>query len=326
MDTFIFTCGDINGIGPEICLKTINEIYSPGKYRIIFICPSAVFINLTKKNKPNFDFSFVHTINETNYSTRSLLVYDIGKCRQQIGVPTKDSGNISFKAVNISLQIMNKKMGDALITAPISKEAWKMAGINFPGHTEFITKKSGAKNSVMMFVSDEMKAVPLTIHIPVKKVSRSITEEKLSNSIKIVMNSLSTDFKIRNPRIAMLGLNPHAGESGSIGVEENKIIVPLMKKMKRYNVEGPFVPDAFFGRKLYKEYDAVIGMYHDQVLIPFKMLSFEKGVNFTAGLKIISTSPDHGTAFDIAGKNTADPGSMIEAFKIAKSISSNRKS
>lgn len=208
-----------------------------------------------------------------------------------------------------------------MVTAPISKTAIKMAGINFPGHTEMLAEWCGSKDFVMTFLSKKMNGALVTIHEPLKNVTKLITSENLKSKINIIIKMLINDFKISLPKIAVLGLNPHAGESGIIGNEEEKIIIPLIKKYSN-NLFGPFSSDAFFANRLYKKYDLVIGMYHDQLLIPFKMLNFSSGVNYTAGLPIIRTSPDHGTAFDIAYKGIADSSSFIEAFFYAEKISS----
>ena len=175
-----------------------------------------------------------------------------------------------------------------------------------------------------MFVSKTMKAALTTIHIPIKQVSKKITTTQLQKTFSVISQSLISDFNISQPNIAMLGLNPHAGENGNIGVEEKNIISKFIKSNLKY-VDGPFVPDAYFGNRLFKNYDCTIGMYHDQILIPFKLLNFNKGVNYTAGLPTVRTSPDHGTAFDIAGKGIAKPDSMIEAFYYAAKIVASRE-
>jgi len=215
---------------------------------------------------------------------------------------------------------------DAVVTAPISKEALGMAGIEFPGHTEMYAEWAGVKDFVMMFLSGKMKCALITIHEPLRKVPKLITPERILRTLRVVLSALKRDFNIKEPSVAILGLNPHAGENGRIGIEETDIIIPALKNSGFQEfISGPFVPDAFFANKLYKKYDMVIGMYHDQVLIPFKLLNFSSGVNFTAGLPFVRTSPDHGTAFDIAGKNAADEGSLLEAFYAARKIIQNRK-
>jgi 4-hydroxythreonine-4-phosphate dehydrogenase len=183
----------------------------------------------------------------------------------------------------------------------------------------------GVKDIAMLFLSKTIKAALLTIHQPIKKVPGLINKKLLENKFSLILDSLRKDFRIKSPKIAVLGLNPHAGENGLIGEEEKKIIIPFIKKFSdRKYFRGPYPPDAFFGMKMYSVYDLVIGMYHDQILNPFKLLNFNKGVNYTAGLPIVRTSPDHGTAFDIAGKGIADESSTVEAFKYAEMILANR--
>ncbi|HED08404.1 MAG TPA: 4-hydroxythreonine-4-phosphate dehydrogenase PdxA, partial [Ignavibacteria bacterium] len=201
-----------------------------------------------------------------------------------------------------------------------------IAGINYPGHTEMLADWCNTDNFLMVFLSEKMKSALVTIHLPVKNIAKEITLLKLTSSFEIIINTLQNDFLIPNPKVAILGLNPHAGEDGVIGKEEGEIIIPAINSSKFKNhLFGPFSPDAFFGRHRYKDFDLVLGMYHDQVLIPFKMLNSGKGVNYTAGLPIVRTSPDHGVAFDIAGKFTADESSILEAFYSAERIVNNRK-
>ena len=209
------------------------------------------------------------------------------------------------------------------IQISISKHAWQLNNIKYEGHTDYLGEKYNVKNPLMLFYSKQMIAGLVTIHKPIKDVSKLLTKNIIESIIADLLRSLQTDFQKDNPTLAVLGLNPHAGENGRIGKEEMEKIKPVINKYK--NVDGPFVPDAFYGLKLYKKYDAVIGMYHDQVLIPFKMMNFDRGVNYTANLPIVRTSPDHGTAFDIAYKGLANPKSMIEAIKLAKKVLRNRK-
>ena len=213
-----------------------------------------------------------------------------------------------------------------MLTAPISKTALSIAGINYPGHTEMLADWCNVDDCAMVFLSDKMKSALVTIHSSIKNITKEITITKLTSSFEIIIRTLQNDFLINEPKIAVLGLNPHAGENGLIGREEKEIIIPSINssKYKKY-LFGPFSPDAFFAKHNYKDFDLVLGMYHDQVLIPFKMLNSGKGVNFTAGLPIVRTSPDHGVAFDIAGKFVADESSMLEAFYFAEKIVNNRK-
>ncbi len=321
MNSFVFSSGDINGIGPEICIKTFNRIYNPSVRTLTFVCPANIFENLVDNVKPNFKFKI--TNNAANISPEFVNIINLKNARQSLGKPTKSSGKTSYESILKSLEIINKGKAEALITAPISKYAFSLAGIDFPGHTELLASKYNVSDFVMFFISRSIKVGLVTIHEPVKSVAKNITKIKLRKTINVMRKSLHIDFGKSNSTIAVLGLNPHAGENGKIGLEEMNIIAPVIEEYD--NVEGPFVPDAFFGNQLYKKFDAVIGMYHDQVLIPFKMLQFYKGINFTAGLPIVRTSPDHGTAFDIAGKYIANETSIFEAFKWAEKILKNRK-
>lgn len=324
MARLVFTCGDINGIGPEICIKTFNKIFNPSKREIIFLCPSDVFKKTLKIFPLHADYQVISDKSAGLIDSKKITVIDLGKYKQRIGKPTAYSGRASYNAIVDAVKLCRSGFADAMITAPISKTALQMAGLKFKGHTGLLASLTGSRNYLMVFLSDEMVCGLTTIHVPLKSVSRLITTGLLRDTIKTLNDSLVGDLGFRNPEIAVLGLNPHSGEDGHLGNEEVDIIMPAIKSLKGIKVRGPFVPDSFFGKHLYKNYDAVLGMYHDQVLIPFKMLNFEKGVNYTAGLPIIRTSPDHGTAFDIAGKGVADESSMIQAVRWAEKIIINR--
>lgn len=324
MNQIIFTCGDINGVGPEICVRTINKIYNVKNQKIIFICPKNVLENTFRLVKPKFSYLIVKKYNAKFEDYKNITIVDIGDFLQKYGIATKDSGIASYKALTTALEIIHPNF-DALITAPISKNAIRLAGIKFPGHTELLAKHTNTKNYLMVFLSKKFICGLTTIHEPIKNVASLLTKVRLKNSIIILNNVLKKDLLIKNPAIAVLGLNPHAGENGTIGNEENKVIKPVIDSIRNIKLEGPFVPDAFFANQLYKKYDAVLGMYHDQVLIPFKMLNFNIGVNYTAGLPFVRTSPDHGTGYDIAGKGIAISDSMEEAVKWADLILRNRK-
>jgi 4-hydroxythreonine-4-phosphate dehydrogenase len=324
MSNFVFTCGDINGIGPEIVIKTLNKITRGTKDEFIFVCPKNVFRYAAKIIKPGFEYSVSDKTGGRN--KKQVLILNTGLYKQNIGIPTIDSGKASFDSIEASFQLIKDGLSDAVITAPISKTAIKMAGKNFPGHTEMFAGWCNVDNFVMMFLSNKMNAALATIHEPIKRVPGLITKGLLNKKIDVIYNSLKNDLRISSPEIAVLGLNPHAGENGLIGSEEEKILKPFIFRSKYSEyLSGPFSPDAFFANRLYKKYDLVFGMYHDQVLSPFKLINFSLGVNFTAGLPIVRTSPDHGTAFDIAGKGTADESSIVSAFNYAKRIVKNRK-
>ncbi len=325
MNKFVFTCGDINGIGPEIVIKTLNQITrykTPRKF--YFICPSNIFQAVTLRIKPTFKYEIVNQ--KDHDSSVSVTVINSGTAKQSIGKPTITSGKVSYKSLVLSYELLRRGAADAVITAPISKTATKMAGINFSGQTEMFAKWSNTKNYAMTFLSKKMCAALFTIHNPLQDVAKLLNFKKLDTLVEVMISTLIIDLQVFKPKIAVLGLNPHAGENGIIGKEEIDIISPVIKKYeKSVSIEGPFSSDAFFGSKAYKNYDMIIGMYHDQVLIPFKLLNFGGGVNYTAGLPIVRTSPDHGVAYDIAGKFIADESSILQAFKYAKRIVNNRK-
>jgi len=245
---------------------------------------------------------------------------------QKTGYPTKSSGLASYKSLETSFSFLKSNIADAVITAPVSKTALHLAGIKFPGQTEMFAKWSGSKEYVMTFLSKRLNVALQTIHIPLKNVHKSLNQNKLEAAFNVLMRTLKKDLAVKTPRIALLGLNPHAGENGLIGTEEEKIIKPAIKKYSnKIAIDGPYPADAFFAKKLFTNYSFVLGMYHDQVLIPFKYLNSGFGVNYTAGLPIVRTSPDHGVAYDIAGKNIADEKSMLQAVKYAEIIVNNRR-
>ncbi len=321
---YAFTCGDINGIGPEIIVKSLLEIDLSNNL-VVVIIPEKIIVDEIEKNNFDFEINYVNSAKEIENYESGLIVFDIPCKQQDLGCATKESGLVSFNSINIAIELAAAKIVDAIITAPISKLAFSLAGINFPGHTELLSSKTNSKDHVMMFLSEHFHCALATIHEPISNISKLLTVERLTNVFSTVYFTLKNDLQITKPKIAVLSLNPHAGEKGKIGNEEIEIIEPAIRNFNYKNLKGPFVPDAFFGMNLQNKYDCIIGMYHDQVLIPFKMLNFNSGVNFTAGLNIIRTSPDHGTAFDIAGKGIADPKSFVEAIKWAAQIIENRR-
>lgn len=324
MNNFIFTCGDINGIGPETALKCLNDVYLPGRRKLFFVCPENVFELYAGKIKIGFPFEVISKLNSDSIRSDKVTVIRIKNKKIVPGRPSADSGRAAFDSIYTAFELLKISKRSAIVTAPISKSAFKSAGIEYPGHTELFAEWTGVKNYLMMFVSNKIRMGLVTIHEPVIKISGLITFERITSSIKTVINSLKNDFGIISPRIAVLGLNPHAGEEGRIGLEEERIIKPAVKSFKNKNIEGPFSPDAFFAARKYKDFDFTLGMYHDQILIPFKFMDFYRGVNFTAGLDIVRTSPDHGTAYDIAGKMIADHRSTLSAFRLANTIINNR--
>jgi len=327
MKRFVFTCGDINGIGPEIALKALNKITSKNKTtQFILIIPENIFSKASILVKPQFRYQKVSDgeIGQKQNSQVAILI--IKSFKQNTGKPTKSSGEASYLGLRKSFELLKSKSADAVVTSPVSKTALKLAGVRYPGQTEMYADWCGVKNFVMTFLSKKLIVGLYSIHIPLKEVAKSLNLNALSNKLDTLISMLKVDLGINKPKLAILGLNPHAGENGIIGKEEKELIEPLIKnKNYRGILYGPFSSDAFFANKRFENYDMIFGMYHDQVLIPFKYINSGKGVNYSAGLPIIRTSPDHGTAYDIAWKGLADESSMIEAYKYAELILNNRK-
>jgi 4-hydroxythreonine-4-phosphate dehydrogenase len=232
------------------------------------------------------------------------------------------AGSTALRSLHAAVRLIQNGWADALVTAPVSKQALHLAGSGMPGQTELLQRLTSARSVAMMLVSSAMKVGLVTIHLPLRRVAGSITRSLLEARLGVIHRALRTDWDIKNPRIAVLGLNPHAGEGGDIGNEEQRVIIPTLRSLRseKFHVEGPFPADGFFGNYRQEMWDAVVAMYHDQGLIPLKYSSFGGAVNYTAGLPIVRTSPDHGTAFDIAGKGIADTGSMSAAIALALGI------
>lgn len=325
MNSFIFTCGDINGIGPEIVIKALNKITSVRvDAKFYFICPLNIFESTATHVSPKFEYVVKKSIYED--SSSRIIVVNNSSAKQNLGKPTASSGRVSFNAIHSAYLMLQDKLANAVITAPISKTAINKANVGFSGHTEMFAKWTHSKTYVMTFLSNKIKTALVTIHKPIQEVANSLNQSKLADIIYILDRTLKIDLDINKPRIAVLGLNPHAGEGGLIGQEEKNIIIPAINLCSRkISVEGPFPSDAFFARRRYKEFDMVLGMYHDQSLIPFKLLNPGSGVNYTAGLPIVRTSPDHGVAYDIAGDFVADESSILQAYKYAATIVKNRR-
>lgn len=304
----LITTGDANGIGPELGLKIFSNKELTEKYELKIIGPKSVFYFYSKLLK-------IRAIPEKD-------ILDLPAYGGYEPAPAKIdavSGKIAGDAIKLGVDLCVKNYFDALVTLPISKESLNSGGYNYIGHTEMLSHLTSSKSTFMMMYAKNLKVIPATIHIPVKKISSVITKSFLMDKIIAVNNSLVKTFKIKKPKIAVLALNPHSGDGGLIGQEEIKTVMPVLKFLSEigFNLKGPFSADGFFGSSMHKKFDAVISMYHDQAMIPFKILAGEKGVNFTGGLKIIRTSPAHGTAYDIAGKGIARVSSTAEAIKLA---------
>ncbi len=326
MTKLVFTCGDINGIGPEIVLKALNKLSHQHKKSKYFLCiPRNVFRKISTKVNPEFDFKTLK-LDKLKEADTQVNIILLPSAKLNTGKATKESGLAAYNSLKESFGLLENKIADAVVTAPVSKTAFGFAGINFPGQTELFAHWCKSKNFVMTFLSGKLNVALYSIHVPLKKVAVILSKRVLSEKINLIDKMLKNDLGIVDPKIAVLGLNPHAGEGGIIGNEEIDILNPTLKKLKtKINIEGPFSADAFFAKRKYKNFDLTLVLYHDQGLIPFKHINAGKGVNFTAGLPVIRTSPDHGVAYDIAWKGVADDSSIIEAAKYAALIARNRR-
>lgn len=319
--------GDINGIGLEIIIKSVaNEAVL--KYCTPVIYGSSKVVSYHKNIAENEDFSYQNQRSAERLHDNKINIVNIWNETVNItlGKPSEESGKFAILSLEAAVQDLKEGIIDVLVTAPVSKKALNMAGFRYPGHTEYLTQQLGDR-SLMLMISEEMRIGVVTGHLPLREVSEILTKELVKAKLDILINSLKVDFGIEKPLIAILGLNPHAGEDGTLGKEEENVIRPCIIEAKKGGelVMGPFPADGFFGSGNYKKFDGILAMYHDQGLIPFKALSFGHGVNYTAGLSRIRTSPDHGTAFEIAGKNEANPRSMMRAIFNAIDIHRNRK-
>lgn len=321
------TIGDFNGIGPEIILKTLADLNLKSTTPVI-VAPAKVVTFVQSHLSLNFDLHIIKRISEAEKGAINVLELPDNDIEITPGILSTQSGKVAMQSIETSIELCMDGSVDAMVTAPISKEAVNLAGYKIPGHTEFLATQTNTKSVLMMLVSGNLRVALVTTHIPIKDIASTISEGLIKNKIGLLAESLIKDFGIHHPKIAVFGLNPHAGDGGIIGKEEIDFIDPLIKKIQKYapnyEVRGPFPADGFFGQQLHKKHDAILAMYHDQGLAPFKLLSFGKGVNFTAGLPIIRTSPDHGTAFDIAGKGIANPSSFKEAYTLAVELAKKR--
>lgn len=318
--------GDLNGIGVEVILKTFED------NRMLDFCTPVIFgsskiISFHKKALNNsIQINEITSIDEINHAKLNLLNIWNEDVEVEIGKASKVSGEYAAKSLEQSVEQLKKNKIDVLLTAPINKETIQSETFCFPGHTEFLEEKLDGK-SLMILMTNELRIGLITGHIPIAKVAETISPELIKEKVEIMHQSLRQDFGINKPKIAVLGLNPHCGDKGVIGKEEDLIIKPTIDQIKENGklVYGPYSADGFFGSKTYEKFDGILAMYHDQGLAPFKALSFGNGVNYTAGLSEIRTSPDHGTGFDIAGKNIADPSSFKAALFTAIDVFKSRK-
>lgn len=317
--------GDLNGIGGEIILKTLEdnrmlEFFTP----VIFASVKTVSF---LKNHFNYEISFNGINKLSDIIHGKINVLNVWQERVEIKFGEEDlkMGDLAIKSLTLATKALKEDEIDVLVTAPINKHTIQSDKFKFPGHTDYLAKELEG-DSLMFMVTNNLRVGLLTDHVPVKDVSNQITKELIDKKINTIYNTLQTDFNIIRPKIAVLGINPHTGDNGVIGKEDDEVLRPALKELVDNGklVYGPYAADSFFGSGNYKNFDAIVAAYHDQGLIPFKTLSFGKGVNYTAGLSKIRTSPDHGTAFEIAGKGEANESSFKEAIFLAISLFNNR--
>jgi 4-hydroxythreonine-4-phosphate dehydrogenase len=319
--------GDINGIGLEVILKTLDD------ERITQLCTPIIYgsskIISYHKNIVNIKEFDIHNIREASQAKEGIV--NVVNCWQDnvritLGKATEDSGKYAYISLDKAVDDLNNKIIDALVTAPINKHAMQMAGFPYTGHTEFLSFKAGVPDNLMMLVNEDLRVALATNHIPVSEIAKKLNKDVILRKIGIMNQALRMDFGIVKPKIAVLALNPHAGDGGAIGKEEQQYIIPAIQEAKSKGIfaVGPYPADGFFGSGNYKHFDGILAMYHDQGLVAFKSLSFESGVNYSAGLPFIRTSPDHGTAYNITGQNRASADSFREALFLALDIVQNR--
>lgn len=324
------TQGDINGIGYEVILKTFGDL------RITELCVPVIYgstkvaaYHRKALELPPVSFNQIEQAEDAEVNKVNIINCISDDIKVELGKSTKVAGDASFASLERATVDLANGLIDVLVTAPINKNNIQQDNFHFPGHTEYLEEKfsKGNDKSLMILAKDDLRVALVTGHIPLSKVPTAITPEKIKQTIEIFNRSLVRDFKIEKPRIAVLSLNPHAGEDGLLGSEENDIIIPALNEISEKGILcfGPYASDGFFGSGHFKAFDGIVAMYHDQGLAPFKTLAMEDGVNFTAGLPIIRTSPAHGTAYGIAGKNEALENSFREAIYMAIDTFRNRK-
>ncbi|MFP5081244.1 4-hydroxythreonine-4-phosphate dehydrogenase PdxA [Pedobacter sp. JCM 36344] len=320
--------GDVNGIGLEVIMKSLAEL------QILDYCTPIVYghtkvVSYHRKalGMGDFVFNVISSPETANPKKVNMINCWEEDVKIDLGVANEIGGKYALTSLEKATDDLVSGAIDALVTAPINKHNIQSATFNFPGHTEYLQERSGSKDVLMFLLSEDLRVGVVTGHIPLTSVAQSITKDKIMKKLVLMNESLKKDFWIEKPKIAVLGLNPHAGDSGLLGSEEEQVIIPAIKEAfdKGIICFGPYPADGFFGKGSFKQFDAVLAMYHDQGLIPFKTLAFSTGVNYTAGLKFVRTSPDHGTGYDIAGKNEADPTSFIEAIFSAIHIVKRRR-
>lgn len=319
--------GDINGIGYEIIIKAlsdprINDMCIP----VLYGSPKVAAYHRKALNMESFSFNQAKDIKDINTKRPNIINCMDENVRVELGKSTEYGGQGAFNSLEAAVTDLKAGQLDVLVTAPINKHNIQPHGFNFSGHTEYLAHKFNAQETLMLMVGSSMRVGVVTGHVPLGKVAGLITTELVIKKIKTLNEVLKKDFAIRRPRIAVLGLNPHAGDSGLLGAEEQAVIIPAITKVNEEGIAalGPYPADGFFGADSFTKFDGVLAMYHDQGLAPFKAISFDSGVNFTAGLPIVRTSPAHGTAYEIAGQGIASPEPFLQSMYLAIDLFKNR--
>ncbi|KAF0131719.1 MAG: 4-hydroxythreonine-4-phosphate dehydrogenase [Bacteroidetes bacterium] len=323
------THGDINGIGYEVIIKALTDIRMIELFTPIVYGHSRVASFYKKNlNAAELNFNLVKDASQAHPKRCNIVNCTENDLQIDVGKSTSIAGEAAYQALEMAVNDLKNDWIDVLVTAPINKQNIQSPQFDFPGHTEYLSTRFGNNEPLMLMVWNNLRVGTLTGHIPLEEVPSKIHQDLIIKKLQILNQSLINDFGILKPKIAVLGLNPHAGDGGLLGNEENDVIIPALKKIKKEQgilAYGPFPADGFFGSGSWKKYDAVLAMYHDQGLAPFKSLAFEGGVNFTAGLPIVRTSPAHGTAYDLAGKNEASEEAFRQAIYLAIDIIRNRR-
>ena len=317
--------GDFNGIGPEIIMKSLKDKAITDFFTPVIFGSGKLFTYQKNIFKLNLNFNYITEASQAQGGKLNMVNLVKENSNVEWGTPTEESTKMAIDSLEAATEALLKGEIDVLVTAPINKDEMMKQGFKHAGHTGYFEEKFN-KKGLMFLVTEDLKVAVSTHHIPISKVAENISKEKIKKQIKMLQQTLIEDFSISKPKIAVLGLNPHAGDGGVIGNEEIEIIAPAIRELSDNGVLafGPFPADSFFQPEKYKSFDAVLAMYHDQGLAPFKTIAYEEGVNYTAGLPFIRTSPDHGTAYDIAGKNVADEQSFTEAIFTAIKIFKHR--
>lgn len=322
------TIGDINGVGLEVILKTFEdtrllELCQPiiyGSYKVVAYHKNIV------ENEQKISFHSIQKVSEAQRGQLNVLNCWDETVKISLGEITEEAGKYAFLSLERAVQDVKAGLIDGIITAPIHKKAMQLSGFAYPGHTEYLTAQAEAEESLMFLVDGDLRVGLVSNHLPIQKVAKALNPDLILRKLQLMHQTLRRDFGIDRPKIGVLGLNPHAGDEGAIGAEEQGIVRPALERARKEEILafGPYPADGFFGSGAHKKFDAILAMYHDQGLIPFKILAFGAGVNFTAGLDFVRSSPDHGTAFDIAGKNQAKPFSFRQAVFLAIDVIRHR--